>query len=200
MTQAPAKPRGRRPGHDDTRGAIRLTAHDLFATQGYDSTSLRAIARAADVDPALVHHYFDSKAQLYCQAVLTIDVDAEACVAAILDGPDDRVGVRAARVILSELEEPDRLACYLDHSPVGPRPSAESRSLHEFLAREVFSRVACHFGHPNAALRGQVAASTVLGVVLMRHVVQLPLLASASPRSLGVPLGRALQQYLVEPW
>ena len=76
----------------------------------------------------------------------------------------------------------------------------EARSLHEFLAREVFARVACHFGHHNAPLRGQLAASTVLGVVVVRQVLGMAVLASASARSLSGPVGAALQHYLVDPW
>lgn len=200
MVQAPAKPRGRRPGHDDTRGTIRTAARDLFTSNGYDGTSLRAIARAADVDPALVHHYYASKAQLYCQAVLTTDVDAEACVASILDGPVERVGVRAVRLVFEGLERPGRLDCYVSHLPGGQRTTTESRSLQEFLAREVFTPVACHFGHTNAPLRGQLAASAILGVVTMRHVLAMSVLASTSNRTLSGPLGVAVQHHLVDVW
>ncbi|HET8768799.1 MAG TPA: helix-turn-helix domain-containing protein, partial [Pedococcus sp.] len=51
-------PRGRRPGGADTRAGIVAAARAEFAENGYDATSLRAVARRAEVDPALVHHYF----------------------------------------------------------------------------------------------------------------------------------------------
>ncbi|HKQ01335.1 MAG TPA: helix-turn-helix domain-containing protein, partial [Actinomycetes bacterium] len=49
---------GRRPGRPDTRRAILAAARELFADKGFDHTSIRTIATAAGVDPALVHHYF----------------------------------------------------------------------------------------------------------------------------------------------
>ena len=60
---------GRRPGNADTRGAIVEAAKRVFAAKGYDGASLRAIAREAGVDPALVHHYFDGKASLFVAAM-----------------------------------------------------------------------------------------------------------------------------------
>src|SRR5215469_7545513 len=60
---------GRRPGNADTRGEIVEAAKRVFAARGYDGTSLRAVAREARVDPALVHHYFDGKAGLFIAAM-----------------------------------------------------------------------------------------------------------------------------------
>src|ERR1700761_9010636 len=60
---------GRRPGNADTRGEIVEAAKRVFAAKGYDGASLRAVAREAQVDPALVHHYFDGKASLFVAAM-----------------------------------------------------------------------------------------------------------------------------------
>src|SRR5580704_4195348 len=66
---AAAAAAGRRPGNVDTRGEIIEAARRIFAAKGYDGTSLRAVAREAGVDPALVHHYFDGKASLFVAAM-----------------------------------------------------------------------------------------------------------------------------------
>src|SRR5271167_4215761 len=60
---------GRRPGNVDTKGQIIDAAKRVFAAKGYDGASLRAVAREAEVDPALVHHYFDGKASLFVAAM-----------------------------------------------------------------------------------------------------------------------------------
>ena len=60
---------GRRPGNVDTRGEIVEAAKRVFAAKGYDGASLRAVPREAEVDPALVHHYFDGKASLFVAAM-----------------------------------------------------------------------------------------------------------------------------------
>jgi len=72
-SKTPAGPglvrRGRRPAGEDTRAAIVDAARAEFSARGYDASSLRAIARLAEVDPALVHHYFDGKAALFVEAM-----------------------------------------------------------------------------------------------------------------------------------
>ncbi len=60
---------GRRPGNPDTREAILGAARSAFAERGFDKASIRAIASAAEVDPALVHHYFGTKDQLFLAAM-----------------------------------------------------------------------------------------------------------------------------------
>src|ERR1700759_2778080 len=60
---------GRRPGNADTKGQIIEAAKRVFAAKGYDGASLRAVAREAEVDPALVHHYFDGKPSVFVAAV-----------------------------------------------------------------------------------------------------------------------------------
>jgi AcrR family transcriptional regulator len=62
-------PGGRRPGNVSARDDIIRAARETFAEQGYDGTSLRAVARAARVDAALIHHYFEGKAGLFMAAM-----------------------------------------------------------------------------------------------------------------------------------
>ena len=66
---AAAAAAGRRPGNVDTKSEIVEAAKRVFAAKGYDGASLRAVAREAGVDPALVHHYFDGKAALFVAAM-----------------------------------------------------------------------------------------------------------------------------------
>ncbi len=51
--------RGRRPAGEDRRGDILVAARAEFGARGFDGTTMRGVARAAGVDPRLVHHYFD---------------------------------------------------------------------------------------------------------------------------------------------
>src|ERR1700754_4117213 len=53
------------PGPRDERGVLAArilsAARDAFADTGFAGTTIRSVARAAGVDPALVYHYFGSK-------------------------------------------------------------------------------------------------------------------------------------------
>lgn len=199
MRIAPSRPRGRRPGRDDTRGTIREAAAQLFAASGYDGVSLRAVARAADVDPALVHHYFTSKADLYCQAAFGTQWDVEEFVRDILRGHRDQVGRRAAKAFLDRWDTDDDQ--HREYLSTLTRTAERGRhALTEMFAREVFTPIASSFGHNNAPYRGQLAASTLLGMMVSRHELGLPLLSSLSLRALAAPLGATLQHYLVDAW
>ena len=74
--ERPARKRGRplRDGPDRREDIIQASTL-LFLKDGYKSTTLRRIARNADVNVALIHYYFTSKQGLY-QAVLSAALKA----------------------------------------------------------------------------------------------------------------------------
>lgn len=201
MADTPTKPRGRRPGGADTRGVICRAALTLFSTVGYDKVSLRAIARAADVDPALIHHYFASKSDLFAETVLDLPLDADRLVAEVLAGPRDRIGPAAVAAFLAAYDAPDggreRFTAML-RSAVAQ--DVVQRPLSEFMSKEVFGAIAEQLGHSDFKLRGQLAVSLVLGMALGRYILRLPALASIEDQAIAESLGRAMQELLVENW
>jgi AcrR family transcriptional regulator len=87
MPQRAGKRRpGRRPGESGTRQAILAAARRQFAERGWDRATIRAIAEDADVDPALVLHYFGSKTVLF-SAAMTWPFDTDAAVDQVVTGP-----------------------------------------------------------------------------------------------------------------
>ena len=60
-----ANRRGRRQGEPVSREAVLGAAKRRFAKEGYEKTTLRAIARDAHVDPSMVLYLFGSKAELF---------------------------------------------------------------------------------------------------------------------------------------
>src|ERR687890_2439282 len=98
--------RGRRPGAPDTRATILDAARTAFAQKGFAGTTIRAVATAAGVDAALVHHYFGTKDDLFL-AALELPVDPRVALApAIAAGPDG-AGERMLRVFLSVWDDPE---------------------------------------------------------------------------------------------
>ena len=95
-----ASTRGRRPGAPDTRAEILASARSLFAARGFPGTSVRAVAAGAGVDPALVHHYFGTKDDLFV-AALEFPVDPRVALAPVFEGGVDGAGERLLRVFLS---------------------------------------------------------------------------------------------------
>lgn len=192
------KGRGRRPGGADTRAAILEAARKSFAAKGYDKASMRGIAREAGVDPALVHHYFEGgKAALFVET-LDVPVNPAELIGQITAGGTDRLGWRIVETFLTVWEPPERRDALVALVRSSMTSDEAARMLREFLGREVFGRVAASTGAPDPQLRGALAASQVLGLVVGRYVVRLPALVEATREELVERLGPVLQLHLVD--
>jgi AcrR family transcriptional regulator len=189
--------RGRRPVGEDTRAAILDAARADFSAKGYDASSLRAIARLAEVDPALVHHYFDGKAELFVEA-MSLPVNPSTLVDVILAGSPEGVGERLARTFFNIWDSPEgrvRLVALI-RSAVSHEDAA--RMLREFLAREVFGRVALSLGVPQPHLRAGMAAAQMIGLAMMRYVIGFEPVVHASTDEIVALVAPTLQSYLVD--
>ena len=190
--------RGRRPAGEDTRAEILDAARAEFSLRGYDASSLRAIARLAEVDPALVHHYFDGKAALFVEA-MSIPVNPMFLIDAILAGPREGVGERLAATFFDIWDSPpgrERLVALI-RSAVSHEDAA--RMLREFLTREVFAKVALSMDVPQPHLRAGMAAAQMIGVAMMRYVIGSEPVVGASTDEIVALVGPTLQRYLADP-
>lgn len=188
------RPRKER-GAASARTAIVRAAVEEFAERGYEATSLRAVARRAGVDPALVHHYFDDKADLFA-ATLEAPLRPDRVLAAVLGAPKEEVGERLVRYLLTQLEDEraaGRMVVILRAVLSG---AVGTRLVREFLTKEVFSRLAALTDEPDAALRANLAASQVVGLMMTRYALQLEPIASADPDELARRVGPVLHWHL----
>jgi AcrR family transcriptional regulator len=64
-----AKPRRRRRKHTEVRELLLKAARELFAERGYGNTTTRDIAKRAGASEVLLYRYFNTKAQLFEQAI-----------------------------------------------------------------------------------------------------------------------------------
>ena len=93
-------PRGRRPGDEDTRERILDSARRLFAQRGFERASMRVIARDAEVDPALIVHYFGSK-QALLEECLQLPLDPRVVLSAAAQAPPDQRGELLVRALVA---------------------------------------------------------------------------------------------------
>lgn len=70
---------------EERRRELLATAMRLFAEEGYDNVSVRAVARAAGVAPALAYHYFDSKQNLFAAAIEDFSLRCAEGICEVLD-------------------------------------------------------------------------------------------------------------------
>ena len=194
---APARPRkvGRRPAGSDTRGEVLDAARAEFGARGYDGASIRAIARTADVNSALVHHYFGTKQRLFL-AALDFPLDPSAIAAHILDGERATIGERTVRLVVRVWEDPDQRDRLLAALRAAGGNEQFAALLRGFMRRELVEPLAAALGGPDAALRVELAMSQIVGLAMARYVLAVEPLASASPERLVELVGPTVQRYL----
>ena len=195
VTAEPARPRGRRPAGEDARGAIVSAARAEFAARGYDGTTLRGIARAARVDPRLVHHYFDGKGDVFA-AALDLPINPAELVARVLDGPPDQLGERLVRFFLNTWDPPDGREALTGLLRAAVSSPDAARLLREFVTQNVFARIAAAVALPDPLLRADLVAAQMIGVAVLRYILQLEPLASAPMDALVPLLAPTVQRYL----
>jgi AcrR family transcriptional regulator len=188
---------GRRPGTGGTREKILGAARARVAKAGFETTTVRAIAADARVDPALVLHYFGSKQDLF-RAAVDFPMDPAVFIPPLLEPGVDGLGERLVRFFLETWESPaGRPLLALIRSAVATDDAAAL--LREFVSREVLGRVARTLEVDDPRLRASLAASTLIGLAMLRYVVRVEPITSARPDDIATWLGPTVQRYLSEP-
>jgi AcrR family transcriptional regulator len=184
---------GRRPGPTETREAILEAARELFAEKGYDGASIRAIARKAEVDPALVHHFYGSKESVFVEA-MQLPINPAEVLPRIIDTPDDRLGEALAHVFFEVWSDPARRAPIVALVRSAMTNEHAAVMMREFMSATLLRRVAEMRGIP--LLRIQAAVGQMIGVVLLRYVIKVEPVASADEEELVALIAPTLQRYL----
>ncbi|AIR99766.1 TetR/AcrR family transcriptional regulator [Streptomyces glaucescens] len=204
MTDATARRRGRprrtesgAPG--DTRDRILAAAREQFSEHGYEKTSVRGIAKAAGVDPALVHHYFGTKEQVFQAAVETVFAPALRAPDVVFDGPADEVGERFARFLFGVWENPVTRTPLLAVLRSAVNNEVAAAVFRRLVTSQLLRRVAGRLDQPDAELRAELAAAQLVGVAMMRYVIKLEPLASADMDVIVARVAPVVQRHLTHP-
>ena len=186
---------GRPPGTSDTRERILVNARELFARNGIDKTSIRSIATAADVDPALVHHYFGTKEQLFAAAI-HIPIDPMQVIGPMRETPIDELGLRLPSLLLPlwDSELGSGLIATLRSMLSGNDVGLVRSFLQEVITREVGARVDDPPG--SGPVRVQFVASQLVGVVMARYILELEPFKSLPAALIAETIAPNLQRYL----
>jgi AcrR family transcriptional regulator len=187
---------GRRPGAGGTREKILAAARTHFGKAGYDGGTVRGIAAAAGVDPALVLHYFGSKEGVF-RAAMDFPIDPAEFIPRLLAPGLDGLGERLARFFLDTWDSPaGQPLLGLIRSVVGSEDAAAL--LREFVSREVLGRLAKALEVDQPQLRASLAGSSLIGLAMLRYVVKIEPLASAPSEQVAAWVGPAIQRYLTD--
>ena len=186
---------GRRPGDSGAREAILREARQSFGSAGFSGTTIRGVARAAGVDPALVHHYFGTKDELFA-ACLELPFDPSVLIAGLLAGGLDGLGERIVRTFLGVWDATPGQGPLLALIRSAVSDERAAQSLRDFVSRVLLGPLARAAGPESVELRASLAATQIVGLAMARYVVRLEPLASASADELAPILGPTLDRYL----
>ncbi|MEV3904574.1 TetR family transcriptional regulator [Mycobacterium sp. NPDC050551] len=186
---------GRPAGPSDTRDRILASARELFARNGINNTSIRSIAAGADVDPALVHHYFGNKKQLFAAAIRA-PIDPMDIITPLREVPVDEIGHLLPRLLLPlwDSDAGKGFIATLRSLLAGSEVSLLRSFLQEVIAVEIGPRVDDPPG--SGRIRIQFVASQLVGVMLARYILELEPFASLPVEQIAETIGPNLQRYL----
>ncbi|ARP70810.1 TetR family transcriptional regulator [Streptomyces pluripotens] len=193
--------RGRPPRAEsaDTRDRILTAAREEFSERGYEKTSVRGIAKAAGVDSALVHHYFGPKEQIFEAAIAVAFAPALSAPNAVAEGPLDGVGERLTRFVFGVWDNPTTRKPVLAIVRSAVNNETAAAVFRRLIVSQLLRRIAAQLELPDAELRAELAASQLVGAVMMRYVIRLEPLASADLEQLIARVAPVVQSHLTAP-
>jgi AcrR family transcriptional regulator len=185
---------GRRSGDGKTREQILGAARASFAEEGFQGTTIRGVAARAGVDPALVHHYFGKKEELFVAAA-ELPYDVTQMVEPLLEGDIEELGERLVRTFLGmwDSKGPSPLVAMIRSATSN---ESAATMLREGVTHLILDRVARSLDKPDPNLRASLVGSQMIGLAFARYVVKVEPLASATQETLVKAIAPTVQRYL----
>jgi AcrR family transcriptional regulator len=219
MTKVKSRPVGRPPFASlptqglDRRVQIIDAATEVIARRGYAHTSLKEIADAAGVTPALIYHYFDSKEDLMLATMAAVQAELHRAMDAARDretDPFERIAATIDEAATQSDLHPEFFRLIYDMYSAGlSQPSLRKKGLEmlEYGMQRQVEQIRAYYaelggieppipaedlaGAIVAAVDGIALTSTVRGIDpagLYRGLKMILLFAAALPASLsGAP-------------
>jgi len=179
----------------DPRGPILDAARLAFSSRGYASTTVKSVAVAAGVAPAVVKSLYDNKEQLFA-AAMQLPVNPAQAIPALfaqgLDGMGDRI-VRLALTMMAEDRVRSDVSGVVQSSP---RVEKSARAIAEFMHLSLVDSLVTAIGVPDARMRVSLISSHLTGLAVTRYVFRLEPLASASDNEIVSIYGPLIQDLL----
>ncbi|SEN44041.1 transcriptional regulator, TetR family [Nonomuraea pusilla] len=166
-----------------TEERILGAARALFAEVGFERATIRAVAAAAGVDPALVMQYFGSKRELFARAAQVAPEPGAGL------GPDELVRQLLRTLNLKMGELPQGSLAMMRSMLTHPEAADSARA----ALRDQIDRLAAAVQGEDARLRAALMTAVVLGATVGHHLLELPELREAPPERIAGLLGPALR-------
>ena len=187
------------PGPRDERGVlaarILAAARTAFAHTGWAGTTLRAVAREADVDPALVYHYFGSKQGLL-DAATTPPQKWFDNVAQTWTTPVNELGSALLRLMLASWADDDIGPVMRAVLQTAAHETSTSEKLKNIVERSLMGVSQLGDSEADRLRRSGLISSQIMGLAMMRYIWRIEPLASMSDDEIVAAVAPNLQRYI----
>jgi AcrR family transcriptional regulator len=187
------------PGPRDERGVlaarILAAARVAFAEHGWAGTTIRAVARCADVDPALVYHYFGTKEALLDAATTPPQKWLDG-IAETWQTPIGELGRAVLELLLASWADDEvgpTLRAILQTAAHEP---ATREKLRLIVERSLMGVSTLGTDERDRLTRAGLVASQTIGFALMRYVWKIEPIASMSDDEVLAAMAPNLQRYI----
>jgi AcrR family transcriptional regulator len=189
-------------GPRDERGVlaarILAAARASFGENGWAGTTVRGVARDADVDPALVHHYFGSKAGLL-DAATTAPPEWAAGVVTAWSRPDAELGESLVRNVLANWNNPEFRPIMLSVLLTAAHEPSTREKLARVIAGQLMGPGLDRLDSDDRELRAGLVATQLFGFMMMRYVWKIEPIVSLDYDQAVAALAPTIQRYLDGP-
>ncbi|MFH9551977.1 TetR/AcrR family transcriptional regulator [Streptomyces sp. NPDC051445] len=169
----PARTRGRPRGNPPTRQVIVSAARGLFLEHGYRRTTVRAVAGAAGVDPALIAYHFGSKKGLFAE-VMQFQCANALAVDDVLGGDPATLPDRLIDAVTDLWED-------TDFQQLTTQGDEAAEVIREYLEHELLGRLVEFLGGRDATARATAVVTLLGGLIYTRYLNPLPTPAALTP-------------------
>jgi AcrR family transcriptional regulator len=187
------------PGPRDERGVLAArilrAARDAFAENGWAGTTIRSIARAADVDPALVYHYYGSKEGLLDAATTPPQHWLEA-VAKTWATPESDLGRQLLTLMLSAWADDETGPTLLAVLQTAAHEESTREKLRTIVEGSLMGVSHLGIDENDRKFRSGLIASQMMGLAMMRYVWRIEPVASMNGDELLAAITPNLQHYI----
>jgi AcrR family transcriptional regulator len=187
------------PGPRDERGVlaarILTAAREAFAETGWAGTTMRAVARAADVDPALVYHYFGSKEGLLDAATAPPQAWLED-VAKTWGTPVPELGAALLRLMLGAWADDEVGPVLRAVLQTAAHEASTREKLRTIVERSLMGVSQLGVDERDRLVRSGLISSQLMGLAMMRYIWKIEPLASMSEDEIVAAIAPNLQHYV----
>lgn len=176
-----------------TEAAILTAARTQFSAAGYERTTIRSVAAAAGIDPALVMQHFGSKERLFAEAARWPVEQERVLSATAADLP--RAALEDAFGHFETSSDQESAAALMRNCLT--HPSAATVMRDEVMCDRI-AAIRSAMDGPDAELRASLFGACMMGLMMTRYLIQSEPLASAAREDV-VRLFEPVLRALVEP-